>query len=422
MSKIRIKNFGPIKEGYQENGGWMDIKKVTLFIGNQGSGKSTVAKLISTLMWFEKALIRGDVHTQISHKEFIELLQYHKLEDYLEINSEIEYEGDAWRIILTKNNNSTKQFLAANRINKSSVKLPKIMYVPAERNFLSSIKNINKVSNLVAGSLLSYSVEFRNAQLESNGEIIELPINETKVKYDSNEDENYILFGEKRLKLLDASSGFHSVVPLFWVSKYLTDFIKSDEKKLLKLLSSDQTIRRINELKNMNLSSINETEIKAKERKINEKYICKYFVNIVEEPEQNLFPTSQQSVLNELLRYVNEVDENKLIMTTHSPYLINFLTLAVKTYSVFKNVDSNVNKENYRSKEDLILKLNKIVPIKSSINSEDLAIYELDEKEGKIKLLGNYKGLPSDENYLNNNLEDSNELFAQLQEIEKGWR
>jgi len=145
-------------------------------------------------------------------------------------------------------------------------------------------------------------------------------------------------------------------------------------------------------------------------------------VNIVEEPEQNLFPTSQQSVLNELLRYVNEVDENKLIMTTHSPYLINFLTLAVKTYSVFKNVDSNVNKENYRSKEDLILKLNKIVPIKSSINSEDLAIYELDEKEGKIKLLGNYKGLPSDENYLNNNLEDSNELFAQLQEIEKGWR
>ena len=48
MSKIRIKNFGPVKEGYLEEDGWMDIKKVTVFIGNQGSGKSTVAKLIST--------------------------------------------------------------------------------------------------------------------------------------------------------------------------------------------------------------------------------------------------------------------------------------------------------------------------------------------------------------------------------------
>ena len=48
MSKIKIKNFGPIKEGYQEDDGWFDIKKVTVFIGNQGSGKSTIAKLIST--------------------------------------------------------------------------------------------------------------------------------------------------------------------------------------------------------------------------------------------------------------------------------------------------------------------------------------------------------------------------------------
>jgi predicted ATPase len=60
MSKIKIKNFGPIKEGYQENDGWIDIKKVTVFIGNQGSGKSTVAKLISTFTWIEKALVRGD--------------------------------------------------------------------------------------------------------------------------------------------------------------------------------------------------------------------------------------------------------------------------------------------------------------------------------------------------------------------------
>jgi len=41
MAKIKIKNFGPIKEGYLEKDGWLDVKKVTVFIGNQGSGKST---------------------------------------------------------------------------------------------------------------------------------------------------------------------------------------------------------------------------------------------------------------------------------------------------------------------------------------------------------------------------------------------
>lgn len=35
MSKIRIKNFGPIKKGYLEEGGFIDIKKVTVFIGTK---------------------------------------------------------------------------------------------------------------------------------------------------------------------------------------------------------------------------------------------------------------------------------------------------------------------------------------------------------------------------------------------------
>jgi predicted ATPase len=58
MSRLYIKNFGPIKEGYKEG---IEIKKVSVFIGNQGSGKSTLAKVISSLMWLEKAINRGDV-------------------------------------------------------------------------------------------------------------------------------------------------------------------------------------------------------------------------------------------------------------------------------------------------------------------------------------------------------------------------
>lgn len=407
MSKIRIKNFGPIKEGYLENDGWLDVKKVTVFIGNQGSGKSTVAKLISCFMWVEKALIRGDLKETFSNQVFIELIEFHRLENYLEPITEIEYKGATYHLKLVGSSNTTKKTIEAIRLNNKAVKLPKIMYVPAERNFLSSIENINKVSNLIVGSLQNYSIEFRNAQLAHKGKAIDLPINNTKVIYDPKDDENYLEFEGKRLKLSHASSGFHSIVPLYWVMQYLVDFVKQGEKKLLQSLSPDQTVRRNNELKELNLLRLDEKNLRAREKKINEKYVCKYLVSIVEEPEQNLFPTSQRLLLNSLLAYNN--GNNMLVMTTHSPYLINYLSLAVKADGIKEKVKT----------DELKSRLNDIVPLSATIKPNDLAIYELDEMNGSIKKLGDFEGIPSDRNFLNGSLAASNRLFDSLLEIEE---
>ena len=60
----------------------------------------------------------------------------------------------------------------------------------------------------------------------------------------------------------------------------------------------------------------------------------------------------------------------------------------------------------------------RVVPLDSVVDPDDLAIYELDEKEGSIKLLGNYNGLPSDENKLNVELGTTNDRFAELFKIE----
>jgi len=407
MAKIKIKNFGPIKEGYLEKDGWLDVKKVTVFIGNQGSGKSTVAKLISSFMWLEKALIRGDIKAPVTHTDFIELIEFHRLQNYLEPNTEIEYEGEYYHLKIVSSSNNAKKAIEAKRLNKKTVRLPKIMYVPAERNFLSSIENINKVSNLIVGSLQNYSVEFRNAQLAHKGKLVDLPINGTKVFYDPKDDENYLVFGQKRLKLSEGSSGFHSIVPLHWVTKYLIDFVKKGEKKLLELLSTDQTVRRNNELKELNTLGLDEKALKAREKKINDKYVCKYFVNIVEEPEQNLFPTSQRLLLNSLLAFNN--GNNMLVMTTHSPYLINFISLAVKANDL-KNRINNKELEN---------KLYEVVPKASTVNPNDLAIYQLDEKDGSIKMLSNFEGIPSDKNFLNESIRTGNIEFDKLLEIEE---
>ncbi len=130
------------------------------------------------------------------------------------------------------------------------------------------------------------------------------------------------------------------------------------------------------------------------------------FINIVEEPEQNLFPSSQWQMMKSLLAINNSLSPNKLIITTHSPYLINVFTIAVKAGLLINKV---------KNKEEL----NEIYPTDSVIYPNDIVIYELDENKGIVAMLEDYDGLPSDENSLNNFLEESNDIFANLLEIQQ---
>jgi hypothetical protein len=107
---------------------------------------------------------------------------------------------------------------------------------------------------------------------------------------------------------------------------------------------------------------------------------------------------------------------NELVITTHSPYIINYLTLCVKAESIYKTL----KEKKFKLSDPELAQTNKIVPMSSIVKGNDLVIYELDERDGSIKKLPDYNGLPSDENKLNFNLEDSNELFAQLLEIQQG--
>ena len=66
------------------------------------------------------------------------------------------------------------------------------------------------------------------------------------------------------------------------------------------------------------------------------KYTNSFFLNVVEEPEQNLFPESQMKNLAFLLEAANVNDENKIVMTTHSRCVFSYITLAAKSYELMK--------------------------------------------------------------------------------------
>lgn len=405
MSKIKIKNFGPIKAGCTENDGWIDIKKVTLFIGNQGSGKSTVAKLISTLTWLEKAMVRGDRrHNEISQYDFIELFKFQRINNYFNDKTIIEYESDVLYFKYSKELRPPKIQLKSN----TDFRVGKINYVPAERNYLSSVKNMFGVKNLPE-SINSFAYEYRNAQLKYSTEVMTLPVGNVKHSYNPSNDVSYIVGDDYKLDLVEAASGYQSYIPMYLVTKYLMDEIALKSENL----DVNQQIRKANE-KNviLNDATLSNDQKIALTKKVDEKYINHYLTNIVEEPELNLFPSSQQKMLFNLLEFNNLFEGNRLIMTTHSPYFINYLTLAVKAYNVKQALTDSA----------AIEKVAAIVPIASTVNPDDLVIYQLNETTGTISPLGSYKGLPSDENYLNDSLGETNELFAQLLEIEKGWQ
>ena len=413
MCQIKIKNFGPIKAGYPENAGWLDIAKVTVFIGNQGSGKSSVAKLISTMLWLEKALYQGKLTEKeaTNYNRFVTTYcAYHNLRNYFdkEGNTEIAYKGVAYNITYSNRK------LSIEAIGTEGYLVPKIMYVPAERNFLSAVKfrNLEKLKELPL-SLFTFLAELERSQNDLSDNRIALPIGNAHFEFDKlNETANIVGDGYK-LMLSEASSGFQSFVPLFLVSQNLSESINKERDATKSELSSEEQKRIEAETAKILSDTKLSFEVKAAAlRLLSSKFKNQRFINIVEEIEQNLFPISQKEMLFNLLQYANDHDGNGLILTTHSPYIISYLSIAIQGGHLKEKI------ETAKGSSLLLKRLDTVVPTKSVVSASDVVIYQLDDK-GNIQKLSDYEGIPSDSNHLNASLAESSTLFDNLLEIEE---
>lgn len=356
MSRIKIKNFGPIQGGFKENRGWMEIKKVTAFIGDNGSGKSTVAKLISIFTWLEKALIRKDFSAgRVNNTILKTLCRQHDIEEYFKPNTQMAYSGDFYDFSYS---GRTDLFYAKTKSTSRSRNflLPKIQYVSSARNLLTILYQVPQASINFKGktidlmSHIPFMVRDLNNvyylslnTLANNG--FKLPIKDIKVYHQNHS--TYFTTEGKRISMAAASSGIQSITPLLIVSEYLADYVQKSLYEKYQDVNKELTNRIEKQCDELGIRGMLEryrigghdlmdtAEEIAQTENVLKQYLSSYFVNIVEEPEQNLFPTSQQHVLNRLLECNNAVKENKLIISTHSPYILTALNNAIFAEDVY---------------------------------------------------------------------------------------
>lgn len=408
MAKIKIKNFGPITNGFADNDGFINIDKVMVFVGDQGSGKSSIVKLISTLTWLEKIYEKKNRNIEDSTDiyDFKTLCEFQSIHNYFKSNTIIEYQG-VYLNFKYEDESVSKPFFK-----DVAYILPKITYIPAERNFLSVLEviELEKIKGL--NSLKWTLEEYIKACRNLDGEIS--VIKDISFSYNKNNKTAYIKGKEfDNLKLSEASSGIQSAAPMLVITNYLNQFINDEKLNNINNLSfsESESLRNFVNLKEKTykVEGLDYVEYKSKISELYKIFLPQYLFTIIEEIEQNLFPESQKSILFKLLEFNNNKKENHLILTTHSPYIIAYITLAMKTFKVKSKAVSN---------QDLLDKLDKIVPLISAINPDETGIYQIDNK-GNVISIKSVRGLIKDDNYLNSSFEETNDLFDHLLDIEE---
>jgi predicted ATPase len=356
--RLIVKSFGPVKD--------LDVifKKVTLFIGDQGTGKSCVAKLFSMFKWTEKVLSQKKYKLSYfeQYNRFQKMLcKYHRIESFVNENSYIKFEGDLYDFLYENGNFSV---IDKNHEIKG---ISKVMYVPAERSIVSVAENKSKLLKELPDSSETFSDEFVNAKkFFQNG--YNLPFEGLRFEYDSLNDAGWIHGVDYKVRLINASSGIQSSLPMCIVSEYLSSKISDKEEVKLSKEEKDKLEKRVAEIMQNEEYSDSIKDMMIRQLSYANRY--NQLINIVEEPELNLFPRSQMEVLFSLISNNASAEENMLVFTTHSPYslaIINTMIMGAKTYA--------------NATEEQRGQIEAILPVKYQINENEIAAYRLSSSD-----------------------------------------
>ena len=340
MKKIIIRDFGPIKQAN------ILLKDFNVVIGEQSIGKSCVLKVACYCTWVEKRIeIEQDARRFEKKGAFIEeLVNFHRLTGYNHRDTYIEYESDYMKFSF----DNRKGFSYEWKEGRWKYKRPKVSYIPAERNLVAVIPNWFEVKS-VAGNIQEFMADWSDARksVEKDQEILNLHVS---YHYDDDSDTDLVKMKDGSfLPFANVSSGLQSLIPLYVHLLYINS-VKFRQRE-------HDSVQRRSEIANLSSSlmdyygsNIGKISIKNphygevnKKNNIDRKSIpnpdmirwfLRSFSNIsrihhcevfLEEPEENLFPSTQIILMRRLLQLIQRKTGNTLFISTHSPYILDAL-------------------------------------------------------------------------------------------------
>jgi len=394
--QLVVKNFGPIKDAT------VDFKRVTVFIGPTGGGKSTLAKLaavfrdatlyssgqqglksylsnyaiksfeseFTALYWHSRLmsarLLDGKLATRaietvaqemVAMRQQLEAaaIELKALSELLDVSppsiGKEEATGKITELFRLKKEATEfyKRTIAPNRPH----------YIPAERLLLSALGTSWPDLIREGANLPIVLLDFAKQYLRARDEIKRLELSLFSIIYKNEDNRDLIVLNDgKSVILSETASGIQSVTPMLVLLEHLS--------------------RNTEQAQSF----------------------------IIEEPELNLYPTAQQGLLNWLVEKCTK-GENDLTITTHSPYILSHLNLMLYAYQVAEK------------HPDQKAAIAAIVPEASWINPKEFACYQV-EGGGVHSLVDAELGL-IDNNALDNISGDKADAFDQLININRGF-
>ena len=356
-ARLIIQNFGPIDNLD------IEIKKFNILIGPQGSGKSTISKVLCVIHSYfaeilhEKAVAKAvDVSYKIATKNVIDnrivkILANYRIENFLRIDTHWDFEDDFFSFEL--NGTSIKNIDLKDENNSRS----QSYYIPAERIALPMISESLFELTLEQTTLPNYFLQFGKDFIVArrNQNLFNLPI--LGVGFEHKAGRNVVILSDyKSLVLEETSSAIQANLPLLVILQYPAKTAS---------------------------------------------------VFVIEELELHGFPSLQKELLYFIVERAKHSNLNNayVMLPTHSPYILsaaNNLLFAAKVAK--QDVESAIEAE-------------KIIRKESWIEKDDFSAYYIEN--GKAKSIVNEQTGLTDENKLDVISESLAGEFDALMELYK---
>lgn len=311
MASLHIKSFGPIVDSNK-----IELTSLMVLIGRQSAGKSTFMKVLCFCRWIEKNIMvsTDDLVNQYTHyNRFVrELKQFHRLNDeYFMKDTELVYDGDNITIEYKGVNGNArivrKKSFAEKRFNT------KLSYIPAERNLVSAIQNVDKTYKATERDVLfNFIYEWDEAKTPYTSEHPYRLAATGGFSYVNKSGADVLVReGGTETPAFYASSGMQSVMPMEVMMNYITSCVGEN---------ASLSMHDRNEISRMdNGHAYRRLEYQSAQV-------------FIEEPEQNLYPESQKLVVMSLVRSLKRALENgseqsMAVVTTHSPYVMSVVNV-----------------------------------------------------------------------------------------------